>query len=251
MAMLFNTSIETIIFPDLWKISRVAHIYKGDRSEKSNYRLISVLPVISRLFERLVYNQLYQHLTGNNLLANEQSGFRALHSTLMSLLKNTDDLYSGLDNGQLVGLVLIDLEKAFDAVNHYTLCQKLEDYGVLGRELSWFKSYLSNRKQYCSLNGVESELMEIDIGVPQGLCLGPLLFPLYINDLAQAVQNSTIAMYADDTSLSYRYDDIHQLNEAMNKDLTTVFEWLKGNKLSLNVAKTKAMIISNKQKEDV
>ena len=239
MAMLFNTSLETSIFPDIWKIARVAPIYKeGDKSEKTNYRPISVLPVISRLFERLIYNQLYQHLNSNNLLANEQSGFRRLHSTLTSLLKSTDDWYSALDSGQLVGLVFIDLKKAFDTVDHNILCQKLEHYGLIGRELSWFKSYLSNRKQYCCINGVESRLMDINIGVPQGSCLEPLLFLFYINDLPQAVQNSTIAMYADDTSLSYRSDDVQKLNEAMNKDLTSVFEWLKGNRLSLNVTKT-------------
>ena len=250
MAILFNTSLETSIFPDLWKIARVAPIYKeGDKGEKSNYRPISVLPVISRLFERLVYNQLYQHLNSNSLLANEQSGFRTLHPTLTCLLKNTDDWYSGLENGQLVGLLLIDLKKAFDTVDHSILCQKLEHYGLLGRELSWFKSYLSCRQQYCSINGFESDLMNIKIGVPQGSCLGPLLFLLYINDLPQAVLNSTVAMYADDTSLSYRSDDIHQLNETMKKDLTSVFEWLKGNKLSLNVAKTKTMLITTKQKE--
>ena len=201
------------------------------------------------LFERLVYDQLYKHLNSNNLLAKEQSGFRTLHSTLTCLLKSTDDWYSSLDKGQLVGLVLIDLKKAFDTVDHNILCQKLEHYGLQGRELTWFKSYLSNRKQYCSINGAESELMDINIGVPQGSCLGPLLFLLYINDLPQAVKNSKVAMYADDTSISYRSDDIHKLQEAMNKDLTTVAEWLKGNKLSLNVAKTKAMVISTKQKE--
>ena len=250
IAMLFNISLETSIFPMLWKISRVAPIYKeGDKSEKSNYRPISVLPVISRLFERLVYDQLYKHLNSNNLLAKEQSGFRTLHSTLTCLLKSTDDWYSSLDKGQLVGLVLIDLKKALDTVDHNILCQKLEHYGLQGRELTWFKSYLSNRKQYCSINGAESELMDINIGVPQGSCLGPLLFLLYINDLPQAVKNSKVAMYADDTSISYRSDDIHKLQEAMNKDLTTVAEWLKGNKLSLNVAMTKAMAISTKQKE--
>ena len=110
--MLFNTSLETSIFPDIWKIARVAPIYKeGDNSEKTNYRPISVLPVISRLFERLIYNQLYRHLNLNNLLANEQSGFRRLHSTLTSLLNSTDDWYSALDSRQLVGLVFIDLKK--------------------------------------------------------------------------------------------------------------------------------------------
>ena len=106
-----------------------------------------------------------------------------------------------------------------------------------GRELAWFKCYLSNRKQYCTINVVESKLMNINIGVPQGSCLVPLLFVLYITDPPQAVKNSTVAMYADDTSLSYRSGDIRQLSEVMNKDLTTIVEWLKGNKLSLNVSK--------------
>ena len=134
--MLFNTSVEMSIFPVLWKISRVA----GDKSEKSNYRPISVLPVISRLFERLVYDQLYQHLNSNNLLATEQSGFRTLHSTL-TFLKSTDDWYSGLDKGQLVGLVLIDLKRAFHIVDHNILCQQLEHYNLQGMELTWLKSF--------------------------------------------------------------------------------------------------------------
>ena len=126
------------------------------------------MPVISRLFDRLVYEQLYQHLNSNNLLAKEQSGFRKLHSTLACLLKSTDEWYSAVDNGQLVGLVLIDQEKALDTVDHNILCQKLEHYGLRGREFAWLKYYLSNRKQYCSINGVESELMDITIEVPQG-----------------------------------------------------------------------------------
>ena len=227
-------------------------IYKeGDKSEKSNYRPISVLPVISRLFERLLYDQLYQHLNSNNLLAKEQSGFRKLHSTLTCLIKSTDEWYSALDNGQLVVLVLIDQNKAFDTVDHNILCQKLEHNGLRRRELAWFKYYLSNRKQYCSINGVESQLMDINIGVPQGSCLGPLLFILYINDLPQAVKNSTVAMYADDTSLSYRSGDIRQLSEVMNKDLTTIVEWLKGNKPSCfqdksygYINKTKGKVLS-------
>ena len=122
MAMLFNTSLETSIFPDIWKIARVAPIYKeGDKSEKTNYRPTSVLPVISMLFERLIYNQLYQHLNSNNLLANEESGFRRLHSTLTSLLKSTDDWYSALDSRQLVGLIFIDLKKAFDTRSQYSV----------------------------------------------------------------------------------------------------------------------------------
>ena len=135
----------------------------GDKCEKSNYRPISLLPVISRLFEKRVYTRLYQYLNSNNLLVNEQSGFRTLHSTLACLLKNTDDWYSGLDNGQLVDLVLIDLRKAFDTVDHNILYQTFDRHGLLGRKLSWSKSYLLSHKQNYSISGVESELMDIDI----------------------------------------------------------------------------------------
>ena len=135
--MPFNTSLETSIFPALWKIPRLAPIYKeGDKSEKSNYHPISVLSVISRLFERLVYDQLYQHLNSNNLLAKEQSGFRKLHSTVTCLIKSTDEWYIALDKGQLPGLVLINLKKAFDTVDQNILSQKLEHYGLQGRELA-------------------------------------------------------------------------------------------------------------------
>ena len=130
------------------------------------------------------------------------------------------------------------------------LCEKLELYGVQQRELSWFKSYLSNRKQFCRVNGVDSKIGDIEIGVPQASCLGPLLFLIYINDLQQAVQDSTMSMYPDDTSLSYQSHDLTRLNEAINSDVKKLDTWLQGNKLSLNVAKTHSMLISTKQKQN-
>ena len=145
----------------------------------------------------------------------------------------------------------IDLKKAFDTVDHNILCKKLELYGLQQRELSWFKSYLSNRKQFCRVNGVDSRIGDIEVGVPQGSCLGPLLFLIYINDLPQAVQDSTVSMYADDTSLCYQSHDLTRLNEAINSDLRKLDTWLQGNKLSLNVAKTHSMLISTKQKHNI
>ena len=252
LAALFNTSIETSQFPDSWKIARVTPIFKeGDKTEKSNYRPISVLPVISRLFEKLVFDQLYQHMKENHLFSPDQSGFLRLHSTLTCLLKNTEDWYNGLDLGQLVGLVFIDLKKAFDTVDHEILCKKLQVYGVQHRELSWFRSYLTCRKQFCRVNGVASDIEDIEVGVPQGSCLGPLLFLIYINDLPQAVQGSTVSMYADDTSLCHQSNDITQLNKAINNDLRHLDTWLQGNKLSLNVAKTNSMLITTKQKRNI
>ena len=185
-----------------------------------------------------------------NPVSSGQSGFLHLHSTITCLLKNTDDWYNGMNLGKLVGLVFIDLKKEFDTVDNEILCKKLQLYGVQQRELSWFKSYLSNRKQFCRVNGVDSKIEDKEIGVPQGSCLGPLLFLIYINDLPQAVQDSTVSMYADDTTLCYQSHDLARLNEAINSDLKKLDTWLQGNKLSLNVAKTHSMLISTKQKQN-
>ena len=249
LAHLFNIAIETSTFPDSWKIARVTPIYKvGEKCERSNYRPISVLPVIARLFEKLVFDQLYQYLDENGFLSPDQSGFRALHSTVTSLLKCTDDWYSGLDTGQMTGLIFIDLKKAFDTVDHEILCQKLYLYGVQDRELAWFKSYLSNRKQFARANGADSKIEEIDIGVPQESCLGPLLFLVYINNLSLVIKNSKTSVYADDTSIYCCSKDVPQLNREINEDLEQLDEWLMGNKLSLNVAKTHSMLIATQQK---
>ena len=157
----------------------------------------------------------------------------------------------GLDPGRLVGLVFIDLKKALDTVDHDILCKKLQIYGVQQRELCWFRSYLSNRKQFCRVNGVASDIEDVEVGVPQGSCLGPLLFLIYINDLPLAVQGSTVSMYADATSLCHQALNMTQLNGAINNDLKRLDTWLQGNKLSLNVAKTHSMLITTKQKRNV
>ena len=121
-------------------------------------------------------------------------------------------------------------------------------YGIRNRKLTWFESYLSNRKQFCQVGGIDSETGHIEIGVPQGSCLGPLLFVVYINDLPSGIQSSTVSMYADDTSLSYKSKDLTLLIEAVNDDLRNLESCLKGNKISLNVAKTHSMLICSKSK---
>ena len=150
LVYLFNTSLERSQFPDPWKTARVSPIFKdGGKTEKSNYRPISVLPVVSRRFEKLVFNQLHRYLNDNYFINSNQSGLRELRSTVTCLLKSTDDWYNGMDTGNLVGMLIVDLKKAFDTVDLLILCRKLESYGILHRELAWFGSYLSNRVQYC------------------------------------------------------------------------------------------------------
>ena len=187
----------------------------------------------------------------NNMFSANQYGFRGLHSTLTCLLKSTDDWNSGLDLGRLVGLVFIDLKKAFDTVDHDILCQKLNFYGIQQCELLWFQSYLSNRQQFCRVNGIDLEFNSINIGIPQGSCLGPLLFIICINDLSQAVLDANISMYADDTLLCYQSLDINKLDEVSNNDLEKLQKWSMGKRLSLNAMKTQSMLISTKQKHSI
>ena len=165
------------------------------------------------------------------------------------MLKNTDECYIGFDLGKLVGLEFIEIKKAFDTVDHQILLEKLMLYGVQQCELSWFKSYLTNRKQFCMINGAESDIGVIELGIPQGSCLGPLLFILYINEIPQAIKQSTISMHADDTSLCYQSSNMTQLIEAINIDLKELDTWLQGNKLSLNIAKTHSMLLSTKRRK--
>ena len=140
-----------------------------------------------------------------------------------------------MDTGNYTALVFIDLKKALDTVNHDILLKKMQKYGVSGNELAWSTSYLQNRRQLCKVNGVSSQMEEIHCGVPQGSCLGPLLFIVYINDLPFYLESCQVTMYADDTSISFTAKSVDDLNMTLNKELDSLRKWLLGNKLSLNV----------------
>ena len=144
--------------------------------------------------------------------------------------------------------MFIDLEKAFDTVNHKILLSKLEHYGVRGVANDWFSSYLSLRKQKVSLEGISSEYQHISCGVPQGSILGPLLFLLYINDMHKTVKHSLMHHFADDTNLLCSDKDPKQLRKKMNEDLKLIFEWLCANRLSLNVSKTEFIVFKPPRK---
>ena len=174
LVMIFNASLETGIFPDIWKLARVTPIYKsGQKSNLSNYRPISVLSALSRLLEKLAHDQLYDFCRTNDSFSKNQFAFRKLHSTTTSMLNITETWYKNIDERKLNVSVFLDLKKAFDTVDHDILLSKLSALGVIEKSHCWFTSYLRNREQFCRVDGQKSSTKSVNCGIPQGSCLGP------------------------------------------------------------------------------
>ena len=244
---LFNTCMRLSVFPDIFKIAEVKSLFKGgDRRVKGNYRPISLLPLFSKLFEKVIAKRLRSYFEANDILTYHQFGFRKSHSTELAVTNLYDSLLKKLDEKDITCAIFLDLAKAFDSVNHTILLQKLEKYGIRGIPLKFLESYLSNRWQYVKLNGKCSDLERIEIGVPQGSILGPLLFLLYINDLPNA-SNFFVKLFADDTFLSLSSQNFDDLKKKTNSEMKKVYSWLIANKLTLNVKKSKFMIISKRK----
>ena len=205
LATIFNISFETGKFIDFLKVARVIPIYKnkGSPLEPGNYRPISLISNIDKIFEKIVYKRMLKFLDDNKYIFKRQFGFRSKHSTKHSLITITESIRKSLDNGNLSCGVFLDFQKAFDTVNHDILLNKLKHYGFRGISHEWLKSYLTGRKQFVSCNGGESSLLEIKLGVPQGSVLGPLLFLIYINDISNCLIYSKAFIFADDTALLY------------------------------------------------
>ena len=219
-----------------------------------NYRPISLLPTISKVFEKCVFNQLYNYFQKHKLFYSSQYGFRKLHSTELACLELVDRIMKELDRGELPIAIFIDLSKAFDTLDHTILLSKLKYYGVEDVPIKWFSSYLNDRKQFVQIDDTCSDSQTITTGVPQGSILGPLLFIIYMNDIQFASTVFKSILYADDTNLIspmsvFSSSDINITSENVNTELKKIADWMAVNKLSLNIGKTKFMIFHYPQKK--
>ena len=202
LSELINKSFLTGSFPDRLKIAKVCPVFKnGDKHLFSNYMPISILSNFSKIYEKVVSKRLLSFLEAGNILVEKKYGFRHGRSAYMAIIEMVDRISAAIDNGEYPIGILIDLSKAFDTINHSILLDKLEYYGIRGFALKWFESYLYSRQQYVFLNGASSTTSHINCGVPQGSILGPLLFILYINDIAKCSEILRLILFADDTNI--------------------------------------------------
>ena len=239
MSRIFNLSLSTGQHPDLFKIAKTVPIYKkGSRLVVSNYRPISLLSNLNKVLEKLVFSRVYKFLEDHKCIYNLQFGFRSKHSINHALIDITESIRQTLDNKGIACGVFVDLQKAFDTVNHTILAHKLNHYGIRGVANDWFSSYLSNRSQFVSILGFESGTKDVEHGVPQGSVLGPLLFLIYINDLHNSIKHSKVYHFADDTNLLNINKSPKKMQKQINSDLKLLYKWLLANKISLNCSKT-------------
>jgi len=244
ISMMFNLSLEVGTFPACLKTATVVPIHKsGDINCVDNYRPISMLPILSKIFEKLMLRRLKSFLKASNLLNDNQFGFRENSSTSDALLEFIECTSVSLNNRNTLIAIFLDFSKAFDTVCHNILLGKLEHVGVRGRVRDWFDSYLDNRLQSVVINSVLSSQRVLGRGVPQGSVLGPTLFLIYINDMKNCCNKLNLIHFADDTTAFLSSNDPTQLVRDANIDLDNIKEWLYANRLSLNIGKTSYMYI--------
>jgi len=249
-----NKSFSQGKFPDSEKIAIVYPLKKSklvDSEVLSNYRPISNVTFLSKLIERSVSVQLTNHLERYDLLSNFQSSYRSLYSTETAILRINNDLIEFMSQKKCVLLIMLDLSAAFDTVNHQILLNDLISIGINGTELSWFKSYLSERKQAICFNNKMSKLYDIKYGVPQGSVLGPLLFLIYTRTLKDIFDSNDVKyhLYADDTQfyIPFNPDESQEAIEKITLLIDEISRWMNSRFLKLNESKTEILVIGDKR----
>lgn len=252
LTLLVNHSLKMAIFPDTLKIAKIIPIYKANsRTEMSNYRPISLLNTISKVYEKTIQKRLDSFITKNNILYSNQYGFRKSHSTDSALTNLLDKITEAQDKNEQVISIFVDLAKAFDTVDHKILLSKLYHYGIRGPAYNLLSNYLTNRQQFVQIGNACSIKRTVTHGVPQGSILGPVLFLIYINDMHTISSQMDPILFADDTTLTYSNKKISALTKEINKDLSQFNIWLQANKLSLNINKTNFIFFRTKRTQRI
>ena len=245
---LFNQSFYSGIYPNTLKVAKIISLHKGGTTtDPGNYRPISLLSIINKIFEKAIYTRVYTFLEKNNLINTSQFGFRQGHSTAMAISEFYERVLISQDQGKATVAVLLDLAKAFDSVNRSIVLYKLYKYGLRGSIWKLFNSYLEGRKQYVFNGLLRSSFTGVEVGVPQGAVLGPLLFLLHINDMKFST-NLKVLNFADDTLLYMCFDQTEGVEDIINQELEKINKWLLGNQLKVNTSKTKFMLFHPRSK---
>ena len=239
----YNDSILFGVYPSVLKKSRIIPIFKnGDNASKFNYRPISILSFLAKIFEKLMYSRLFNFINEQNIICRHQFGFRSGLCTSDAIVEYLDHVYDAINNNKKCVTIFLDFSRAFDTVNIDVLLGKLDHYGIRGMAKQWFSSYLVDRPRYVSIGGAKSDLIEYNIGVPQGSVLGPVLFTIYINDMYNACKQLQLIHYADDTTAFISGKNMSDLVNTINLELDCISQWLQSNRLTLNVKKSSYMI---------
>ena len=249
LSTIFNRCITTGYFPNILKVAQVTPVFKsGNANVANNYRPISVLSIFSKILESHIYNELLSYLDYNDILCHQQCGFRKGISTNIAIGKLINKIYSGIEESKYGIGMFLDLQKAFDMVDREILLAKLNHYGIRDEPFRLIRSFLSNRNQYVKLGNYHSSTSEIRLGTPQGSILSPLLFLIFINDIVRCSNILHFNLFADDTCVYLKDDNINSLYRTLNNELIKVGTWISANALSLNVSKTVYLLFSGGKK---
>lgn len=249
MYIIFNKSLSSGIFPDDMKEAIIKPLYKSKSVlEITNYRPISLLSVISKILEKIVHDRVNNFLDKHNIIFQGQYGFRKGRSTTDAILDLVGNVLDGFNKKMQTAAIFLDMTKAFDSIKHETLLKKMEDYGIRGVALDWFKSYLSQRKISVMFKEVVSQKFELKFGTPQGSVLGPLLYTILVNDMPKVLKFCKCIMFADDTTIYVSGNNLKFMQRKLNQDLQNLMKWLKSNSLSLNTDKSCYIIFNNNKR---
>ena len=239
-------------YPESLKIAKVIPFFKnGKKDDLSNFRPISLVPIVGKVFEPIIFDRNQNYLNVFEIPSDSQFGFRHGKSTVDAIATLIEEIRSNLhNNSEKSKWTFLDLKKAFDTVNHNILLQKCYRYGLRGPIYNILKSYLSKRMQYTLIGDKNSKLNLIELGVPQGSILGPLLFIIYMNDLSLSQKKSNVLLYADDTIVKSR-SPASKIADNHDRALDKFNDWLIKNNLTLNKEKTKSLLFVKKNQKNI